>query len=106
MTASSGASTDLQLRCSFRWILFAHHIEPVRGSLARALRRGLLKRETETRLHDAEMVAVIEWVARSFIRINKFLECHASQVKIVSRIWEWEFLSPIIILILHDVPGK
>ena len=35
MTQSCGATTELQLRCSFRWILFANHIEPVRGFLAR-----------------------------------------------------------------------
>ena len=80
LTQNSGSTTDLQLRCSFRWILFAHHIEPVRGFLGRALRRTLLKRETETRLHNAEMFGVVDWVAKSFIRINKFLECHASQV--------------------------
>ena len=53
----------------------------MRGFLGRALRRALLKRETETRLHNAEMFGVVDWVARSFIRINKFLECHASQVR-------------------------
>ena len=52
----------------------------MRGFLGRALRRTLLKRETETRLHNAEMFGVVDWVAKSFIRINKFLECHASQV--------------------------
>ena len=83
MTQSSGSTTDLQLRCSFRWILFANHIEPVRGFLARALRRALLRRETETRLHNEEMFGVVEWVARSAIRINKFLECHASQVRTI-----------------------
>ena len=53
----------------------------MRGYLARALRQALLGREVETRIHNAEMFGVVEWIARSFIRINKFLECHASQVR-------------------------
>lgn len=78
MTQSSGSTTDLQLHCNFRWILFANHIEPVRGYLGRCLRRSLLNIEVETRTHDQEMYAVIEWLSKSFIMINKFLESHCS----------------------------
>ena len=78
MTQSTGSTTDLQLHCNFRWILFANHIEPVRGYLGRSLRRSLLNIEVETRTHDQEMYAVIEWLSKSFIMINKFLESHCS----------------------------
>ena len=79
MTQSSGATTDLQLRCNFRWILFANHIEPVRGYLGRSLRRSLLRLEVDSRTHNPEMYTVVEWVSKSFIMINKFLESHSSQ---------------------------
>ena len=79
MTQSSGTTTDLQLKCNFRWILFANHIEPVRGYLGRHLRRKLLAQEVETRLHNTEIYQVIEWITKSFVMINKFLESHCSQ---------------------------
>ena len=79
MTQSSGTTTDLQLKCNFRWILFANHIEPVRGFLGRQLRRKLLAQEVETRLHNTELYQVIEWITKSFVMINKFLESHCSQ---------------------------
>ena len=79
MTQSSGTTTDLQLKCNFRWILFANHIEPVRGFLGRQLRRSLLAQEVETRLHNTELYQVIEWITKSFVMINKFLESHCSQ---------------------------
>ena len=79
MTQTSGATTDLQLKCNFRWILFANHIEPVRGFLGRSLRQSLLKIEVDSRIHDSEMFSVIEWVSKSFVIINKFLESHCSQ---------------------------
>ena len=79
MTQSSGTTTDLQLKCNFRWILFANHIEPVRGFLGRHLRRTLLAQEVETRLHNTEIYQVIEWITKSYMMINKFLESHCSQ---------------------------
>ena len=79
MTQSSGSTTDLQLKCNFRWILFANHIEPVRGYLGRQLRRKLLAVEVECRQHNTEMYQVIEWISKSFMIINKFLESHCSQ---------------------------
>ena len=79
MTQSSGSTTDLQLKCNFRWILFANHIEPVRGYLGRLLRRKLLAVEVESRQHNAELYQVIEWITKSFVMINKFLESHCSQ---------------------------
>jgi len=79
MTQTTGNTTDLQLRCNFRWILFANHIEPVRGYLGRYLRRKLLAIEVNTRSHNSECYEIVEWVAKAFVLINKFLESHGSQ---------------------------
>ena len=38
LTQGAGGTTHLQLASSFRWVLLAHHVEPVRGYLARHLR--------------------------------------------------------------------
>ena len=64
LTQAGGSTTDLQLRTSFRWVLLAHHVEPVRGFLGRHLRRKLLAVEVETRSYNAEAYEVAEWVAR------------------------------------------
>ena len=45
--------TELQLRCSFRWVLVVAYMEPARGYLGRALRARLLQHEVETRQHCA-----------------------------------------------------
>ena len=45
--------TELQLRCSFRWVLVAAYMEPARGYLGQALRARLLQHEVETRQHCA-----------------------------------------------------
>jgi hypothetical protein len=79
MTQTTGTTTDLQLRCNFRWILFANHVEPVRGYLGRHLRRKLLAMEVETKTHNSECYGIIEWVAKAYVLINKFLESHCSQ---------------------------
>jgi len=79
MTQTAGTTTDLQLRCNFRWILFANHVEPVRGYLGRYLKRKLLAVEVDTRAHNSECYEVIEWVSKAFVVINKFLESHCSQ---------------------------
>ena len=77
-TSGASSSTNLQLKHSFRWILCANHIEPVRGFLARFLKRRLLVVEAETRVYHGDSSRVIEWVSRSFLVINKFLESHCS----------------------------
>eukprot|EP00095_Tigriopus_kingsejongensis_P008127 maker-scaffold256_size235750-snap-gene-1.26 protein:Tk08127 transcript:maker-scaffold256_size235750-snap-gene-1.26-mRNA-1 annotation:"unnamed protein product" len=79
MTHSTTASTtNLQLKHNFRLILFAYHIEPVRGFLGRFLRKRLLDVETATRVHDSDMVSILEWIPRVYIQVNKFLESHSS----------------------------
>ena len=79
MTQTAGTTTDLQLRCNFRWILFANHVEPVRGYLGRYLRRKLLAVEVDTRAHNSELYEVLDWISKAFVVINKFLESHRSQ---------------------------
>ena len=55
-------------------------MEPVKGFLGRYLRRKLL----EIQLRDtvgtrgAEMAAVVEWLPRVWLHLNKFLETHGS----------------------------
>jgi len=77
-TSGAASSTSLQLKHSFRWILCANHIEPVRGFLGRYLKRRLVGVEAETRVHNADCARVVEWISRSFLSINKFLESHCS----------------------------
>ena len=66
--------TELQLRCSFRWVLVAAYMEPARGYLGRALRARLLQHEVETRQHCAAAHQITHWLGRAFLAINKFLE--------------------------------
>ena len=77
-TAGAAASTSLQLKHNFRWILCANHMEPVRGLLGRYLRRRLLAVEVETRTHNGDSAHIVEWVAHVAAAVNKFLESHAS----------------------------
>ncbi len=76
-TAGAAASTSLQLRHNFRWILCANHMEPVRGLLGRYLRRKLLSVEVETRTRNGDSARIIEWVAQVAVAVNRFLESHA-----------------------------
>jgi neuron navigator 2 len=73
----AAASTNLQLRHNFRWILCANHMEPVRGLLGRHLRRKLLAVEAETRTHNGDSARIVEWMAHVAAGLNKFLESHA-----------------------------
>jgi hypothetical protein len=75
---SPSSTTNLQLRHNFRWVLCANHIEPAKGFLGRYLRQKLLEVEARTRLHDGEMAAVLEWVARVHAKLNKLIESHSS----------------------------
>ncbi|XP_040570046.1 uncharacterized protein sick [Lepeophtheirus salmonis] len=77
-TTTSAATTHLQLKHNFRWILCANHMEPVRGFLGRYLRRKLLVVETATRIFDAEMSSIVDWIAKVYSHLNKFLETHSS----------------------------
>ncbi|CAG0914330.1 unnamed protein product [Notodromas monacha] len=71
-------TTNLQLHHNFRWILCANHMEPVSGFLARHLRRRLIESEVKAGSKNPEMSRVLDWVARVWSHVNKFLETHAS----------------------------
>lgn len=65
---------------AFRWVLCANHMEPVKGFLGRYLRRKLLEHELREYggTRNAEMAAVVEWLPRIWLHLNKFLETHSS----------------------------
>ncbi|QQP48722.1 Neuron navigator 2like [Caligus rogercresseyi] len=77
-STTSSATTHLQLKHNFRWILCAYHMEPVRGFLGRYLRRKLLVVETSSRVFDAEMSSIVDWISKIYSHLNKFLETHSS----------------------------
>lgn len=55
-------------------------MEPVKGFLGRYLRRKLLEHELRecAGTRNAEMAAVVEWLPRVWLHLNKFLETHSS----------------------------
>lgn len=55
-------------------------MEPVKGFLGRYLRRKLLEHELREpgNTRNAEMAAVVEWLPRVWLHLNKFLETHSS----------------------------
>ncbi|CAG5097297.1 Similar to sick: Protein sickie (Drosophila melanogaster) [Cotesia congregata] len=79
MSQATCSTTNLQLHHNFRWVLCANHMEPVKGFLGRYLRRKLLEHELrEEGCRNAEMAAVVEWLPRVWLHLNKFLETHSS----------------------------
>lgn len=55
-------------------------MEPVKGFLGRYLRQKLLEHELREcgGTRNAEMAAVVEWLPRVWLHLNKFLETHSS----------------------------
>ncbi|KAK9307737.1 hypothetical protein QLX08_001985 [Tetragonisca angustula] len=80
MSQATCSTTNLQLHHNFRWVLCANHMEPVKGFLGRYLRRKLLEHELRecAGTRNAEMAAVVEWLPRVWLHLNKFLETHSS----------------------------
>ncbi|XP_050472953.1 protein sickie isoform X2 [Bombus huntii] len=80
MSQATCSTTNLQLHHNFRWVLCANHMEPVKGFLGRYLRRKLLEHELREcgGTRNAEMAAVVEWLPRVWLHLNKFLETHSS----------------------------
>ncbi|XP_029033114.1 protein sickie isoform X1 [Osmia bicornis bicornis] len=80
MSQATCSTTNLQLHHNFRWVLCANHMEPVKGFLGRYLRRKLLEHELREcgGARNAEMAAVVEWLPRVWLHLNKFLETHSS----------------------------
>ncbi|XP_046739930.1 protein sickie isoform X1 [Diprion similis] len=80
MSQATCSTTNLQLHHNFRWVLCANHMEPVKGFLGRYLRRRLLEHELRESggTRNAKMAAVVEWIPRVWLHVNKFLETHSS----------------------------
>ncbi|KAF4094350.1 hypothetical protein AMELA_G00014100 [Ameiurus melas] len=77
-TSSSTSTPNLQLHHNFRWLLCANHTEPVKGFLGRFLRRKLLETEISSRVRNADLVKIIEWIPCVWQHLNRFLETHSS----------------------------
>ncbi|XP_036443272.1 neuron navigator 2 [Colossoma macropomum] len=78
MSQATSSSPNLQLHHNFRWVLCANHTEPVKGFLGRFLRRKLIETEISSRSRSPELVKIIEWIARVWLHLNRFLETHSS----------------------------
>jgi neuron navigator 2 len=50
----------------------------VRGLAARFLRQRVLALETQTRAYDAEMAAVVDFVAKFHAQLNRLIEAHSA----------------------------
>ena len=97
--SNSTSSADLQLtHHNFRWVLFGVHAEPVRGLLARQLRRRRIAesadrpagpaaaeardavedrpRDDDDDEDDDGMERVLSWLPKVWNHVNRFLEAH------------------------------
>ena len=83
-TSNSTSSADLQLtHHNFRWVLFTVHAEPVRGLLARQLRRRCAaeaadrpdpRRDADD--HEDALERLVNWLPKVWNHVNRFLEAH------------------------------
>ncbi|XP_076674317.1 sickie isoform X3 [Andrena cerasifolii] len=91
MSQATCSTTNLQLHHNFRWVLCANHMEPVKGFLGRYLRRKLLEQELREcgGTRNAEMAAVVEWLPRVWLHLNKFLETHSSSDVTIGAASNW-----------------
>lgn len=78
MSQATCNTTNLQLHHNFRWLLTANHMEPVKGFLARFLRRRLFQLELSTNTAQPLLSAVFTWLPTVWQHINRFLETHSS----------------------------
>uniref|UniRef100_A0A8C3M0D6 Neuron navigator 2 n=1 Tax=Chrysolophus pictus TaxID=9089 RepID=A0A8C3M0D6_CHRPC len=78
MNQATSSTPNLQLHHNFRWVLCANHTEPVKGFLGRFLRRKLIETEISSRMRNAELVKIIDWIPKVWQHLNKFLEAHSS----------------------------
>ena len=81
-TSNSTSSADLQLtHHNFRWVLFTVHAEPVRGLLARQLRRRRVSEvvdgsgpTADGQDPDDAVGQVVSWLPKVWTHVNRFLE--------------------------------
>lgn len=78
MSQSTCNTTNLQLHHNFRWVLTANHMEPVKGFLARFLRRRLYQLELMSHTQQPHLASVFAWLPTVWQHINTFLETHSS----------------------------
>ncbi|XP_026725916.1 protein sickie isoform X14 [Trichoplusia ni] len=78
MSQATCNTTNLQLHHNFRWLLTANHMEPVKGFLARYLRRKLFTLELRLGRREPALAAVLEWLPGVWAALNAFLEAHSS----------------------------
>ncbi|KPJ15544.1 Protein sickie [Papilio machaon] len=78
MSQATCNTTNLQLHHNFRWLLTANHMEPVKGFLARYLRRKLFSLELRLGRREPALAAVLEWLPGVWAALNAFLEAHSS----------------------------
>ncbi|XP_013195383.2 protein sickie isoform X2 [Amyelois transitella] len=78
MSQATCNTTNLQLHHNFRWLLTANHMEPVKGFLARYLRRKLFSLELRLGRREPALAAVLEWLPGVWSTLNSFLEAHSS----------------------------
>ncbi|XP_065352574.1 neuron navigator 3 isoform X11 [Cloeon dipterum] len=78
MNQTTCSSTNLQLHHNFRWVLCANHLEPVKGLLARFLKRRLLDLQIKSGVQNSELCNIFDWIPRVWHNLNKFLEMHSS----------------------------
>lgn len=69
---------NILFHVTFRWILCANHMEPVKGFLGRYLRRKLLEAEAREGSTNPDMARVLDWIPKVWQQLNKFLESHSS----------------------------
>lgn len=66
--------TVLQLEHNFRFVLWANHIEPVRGFLGRYLRRRLMQEEARRGVKSAQdIVRLLDFLPKVWAHLNKVL---------------------------------
>uniref|UniRef100_A0A670Y258 Neuron navigator 2 n=2 Tax=Pseudonaja textilis TaxID=8673 RepID=A0A670Y258_PSETE len=78
MNQATSSTPNLQLHHNFRWVLCANHTEPVKGFLARFLRRKLIETEIGGRMRNGELIKIVDWIPKVWQHLNKFLEAHSS----------------------------
>ncbi|XP_056138410.1 neuron navigator 2-like [Lampris incognitus] len=77
-TSQNSFSLDLHLHHSHSLMLLCNKEEPVKGFLARCLRRQLLEAELSSRCQNPEMAKIVDWLPAVWRHLNHFLELHGS----------------------------
>ncbi|KAH9639909.1 hypothetical protein HF086_002823 [Spodoptera exigua] len=92
MSQATCNTTNLQLHHNFRWLLTANHMEPVKGFLARYLRRKLFTLELRLGRREPALAAVLEWLPGVWSTLNAFLEAHSSSDAWFADVWNYSIV--------------